>query len=261
MAAETDKSSIEFKSDSGRILKTDAFNLVDMITVELGEDRVRVRHPVIESVIRKSSKFFDNAMKPEWATARPDPRVIDLSDEGLDIFKIYLHWLYFRTLLTVVTDGDGPKNPEYLVLFRCYIISDKFVDIEFNKVVLNSIVDALEYQPYYSPCYPGQGPIRIIYDGTTEGAPARRLLVDLWVKYVGESWVKHIHAGLPHDFVVEFSRALLLKKCDQLENTRSWKECITEYYQEQEKMEQGQLRDRRRVDRDAFIAPGKYFHR
>jgi hypothetical protein len=58
--------------------------MLALITVRVGIEGVD--YPVLESVIRKSSRFFDNALKPEWADARPDPRTVDLSDEDPWIF-------------------------------------------------------------------------------------------------------------------------------------------------------------------------------
>jgi hypothetical protein len=68
----------------------------DTITVDVGTEGLKI--PVLEALIRKSSTFFDNALKSEWATSRADPRVIDLTDEDPIIFKMYLNWLYFKTI-------------------------------------------------------------------------------------------------------------------------------------------------------------------
>jgi hypothetical protein len=95
-------------------------SMVQMITVTVGE--AGIQYPIHESVVCKTSTFFDNAMKPEWASARPDPRRVDLSDEEPDIFSIYIHWLYFKTIPSVVTEVEPARNPEYELLAKCYVM-------------------------------------------------------------------------------------------------------------------------------------------
>lgn len=113
------------------------YSLFDMITVSVGSDDVH--YPVHEDVVRKSSKFFDNAMKPEWAKARPNPRVVDLSDEDPRIFQIYLHWMYFKTIPSVYTTIATNWNPEYVQLSSCYIMGEKLVDSAFKNAVLTAL--------------------------------------------------------------------------------------------------------------------------
>ncbi|KAH7095011.1 hypothetical protein FB567DRAFT_586350 [Paraphoma chrysanthemicola] len=222
---------INFSSECGRILQADAFNLLDMITVSIGSDNVR--YPVHEDVIRKSSKFFDNAMKPEWANARPNPREVDLSDEEPKIFQIYLHCMYFKTLPSVHTTIATGWNPEYVQLGGCYVMGEKLMDTAFKNAVLTALADAIDNQPFYEAKYPGSKTIHTVYEGTTEDAPARRMLVDIWVELAGENWVKYLTSSLHHSFVLEFSRALLLSKCPGwTADTRSWKERVKDYYEE-----------------------------
>jgi hypothetical protein len=206
-------------------------SLLDTITVSVGSDGIHF--PVYEAVIRKSSKFFDNAMKPEWANARPNPRVVDLSDEDPKVFKIYLHWVCFKTIPSVYTEKQEGRNPEYALLSKCYVMGEKLMDIAFKNAVLTALVDAHVNQPFYQPKYVGQRAINIIYAGTLENSPARRLLVDTWVETAGENWIEHLTNGLHHSFVLEFSRALLLRKCKgEGKGTNSWKERVTDYYEE-----------------------------
>jgi len=203
--------------------------MLDQIIVKVGN--TGIAYPVLESVIRKSSKFFDNAMKPEWASARPDPRVVDLSDEEPEVFGIYIHWLYFRTFPTVTTVDLGPNSPEALLLCKCYIMGDKLMDPTFKNATLKALVDATHNQPHCNPRIPGPGSIKSIYEGTTGGSPARKLIVDLWVAYVGESSLIYLTEQLPHGFVLEFSRALVLSKC-KAKDTRSWYERIEDYLED-----------------------------
>lgn len=115
-------------------------SLLDTITVNVGEEGTSF--VVHEAVIRKSSQFFDKAMKPEWASSRSDPRCVDLSDEKPEVFKVYLHWLYFKTMPTVAVENKGAWNPEYVLLDKCHGMGDKTMDTGFRNAVLKALVDA-----------------------------------------------------------------------------------------------------------------------
>ncbi|KAH7085363.1 hypothetical protein BKA63DRAFT_499471 [Paraphoma chrysanthemicola] len=202
-----------------------------MITASVGSDDIKCA--VHEDVIRNSSKVFDNAMKHEWANARPDARGIDLSDEDSKIFQIYLHWMYFKTIPTVHTTIATNWNPEYVKLSRCYVMGEKLMDTAFKNAVLTALADAMDNQPFYEAKCPGKRTIHTIYEGTPEDAPARRMLVDIWIERAGENWVKYLTSSLHHSFVLEFSRALLLSKCPGwTADTRSWKERVKDYYEQ-----------------------------
>jgi hypothetical protein len=110
MAPVADKDK-DFKSDCGRTLTADSFksapvhnarldtdrsSLFDLITVKVGKESICF--PVLESVVCKSSKFFDNAMKSEWAATRTDPRTMDLTGEKPEVFTVYIHFLLQNTL-------------------------------------------------------------------------------------------------------------------------------------------------------------------
>jgi hypothetical protein len=107
------------------------------------------------------------------------------------------------------------------------------MDNAFKNAVLAALLDAHVNQPFYQTGCAGLPAINVIYAGTVENSPARRLLVDIWVKTAGESWVKHLSGNLHHSFVLEFSRALLLRKCKgEANGTKSLKVRVKDYYEE-----------------------------
>jgi hypothetical protein len=116
---------------------------------------------------------------------------------------------------TICPHRDKEKwNPEYILLSKCYVMDEKFMDIAFKNTVLAALMDAHDNQPFYRSRYPGQPAINIIYGGTLESSPARRLLVDIWVDSAVDDCleVKHLNDYLHHSFVLEFPRALLGRK-------------------------------------------------
>lgn len=205
--------------------------MLQMITVSVG--KTGTRFPVHESIIRKSSKFFDNALKPEWATSRPDPHVIDLSDEALDTFSVYVHWLYFKNIPSVF-NKDERGFTEQILLCKCYVMGSKLMDTAFRNAVLKALLGASQNQPCVGKHVPGQASVNILYKGSMEDSPARKLIVDLWVCYAGEAWMKALTTDLSHEFVLDFARALLLERCKAANDIRPWKERIKDYLEKED---------------------------
>jgi hypothetical protein len=165
-------------------------------------------------------------MKPEWAKARTDPRTVDLSDEVAEVFTVYLHWLYFKTIPTIDTER-ADIFPDYTLLGRCYVMGEKIMDNGIKNAIIASLVDIKDNRQSLGP--PGSPILQVIYAGTTNGSHVRRFLVDMWVKDVQVSWVEHLTEPLPHECVLEFSRALLLSKCEPKRDKRTWKERVKDY--------------------------------
>ena len=65
-----------------------------------------------------------------------------------------------------------------------YVLGEKIVDHEFQ----NAVIQAIIFDMGRKNKVPSLGTIKIIYDGTTEGSAARRLLVDSWAHDIISSW-------------------------------------------------------------------------
>jgi hypothetical protein len=140
---------------------------------------------VHKDLISSSSEFFKNATKPEWRT---DSKPIDLSDELPRICERYFQWLYTGT----VAPHDAGENG-YRYLARMYVLGEKMMDQTFQNDVIKAIITrhstAKLSQKRPGSMVLGLQAIKIIYDGTTENAPVRRLLVDIWTFNMVPSWI------------------------------------------------------------------------
>jgi hypothetical protein len=171
---------------------------------------------VHEAIIRQST-FFVNALKPEWTSAR-EGRPIDLKDEDPDIFAAYVQWLYTHQLDSTFSTIKWSKM---------YALGGKFMDLEFQDVVLDLLI--CQCDKYAK--YPGQKQVSIIYEGTTTGSPARRLLVDQFSWVGGESWVKgqNLASKHPPEFINDLLEALMVNK-KKLIGDRPWVADKTAYF-------------------------------
>jgi hypothetical protein len=133
---------------------------------------------------------------------------------------------------TVATKCPTKNNPEYVALAKCYVLGEKLMDNGFKNAVVDALFDAMSNQPFYPHHYPGQRPIKIIHDGTLEGPPARRLLVDIWTTEAEEHGAQYINNGMPADFTCDLAKALLGGKATATESPeRSWEGRAKDYYE------------------------------
>jgi hypothetical protein len=135
-----------------------------VIEVEVGSGiKSEIFH--IHSDVLSSSPFLHNASKPAWTEGR-EKKPIDLSDEDSLTFDIYAQWLYSHNLLRFMGA---------LRLAKLYVLGEKLMHDEFQ----NSVIDGLINNADGYREIPQGETVNIIYQGTPEGSPARRLMVDL----------------------------------------------------------------------------------
>jgi hypothetical protein len=154
----------------------------ETIRVQAGDSVIYVHKDLISA----TSEFFKNATKPEWAT---EGKPIDLSDEQPVIFKKYCQWLYTKTVPPRETTID---NNTFMYLAHMYVLGEKIIDHTFQNAIINAMIanhaSAKPSKKVPGLKVPGWNTIDIIYKGTTERAPARRLLVDIWVFNMLPTW-------------------------------------------------------------------------
>lgn len=75
-----------------------------------------------ETVLGSSSVFFQKAMKPDWAESRIDPKVIDMSHCGIEIFSTYIQWLYFKKIHMETVESTYEKD--YQSLAGAYVLGE-----------------------------------------------------------------------------------------------------------------------------------------
>jgi hypothetical protein len=161
-------------------------------------------------MICASSDFFKRAMSNNWKEAAE--RTIRFPDDDPDIFRLYIHWLYSRTLPCRNDEPGRAGNAEYVLLAKAYVLGDKLQDGRFQDTAIDAII-----QKASSPAKDGQQWLPVgsavgwIYDNTLPSSEARRLLVDLYVCHGSGDWLTlwAKPADLPKDFLLDLAAALL----------------------------------------------------
>lgn len=190
-------------------------------------------------------------MKPEWASLRPDPRTICLPDDDPGAFELYMSFLYSRTLpILATTPGPAQKDstissssswePEsdgYHTLAYAYVLGDRLLDTRFKNAIVDAYVLYARGAQPAKRYYPSNEEIRILYEGTREDAPIRKLLVDIWTVRGRSEWIES-DGDLPREFLADVTKGLLRARerregggggADGL--SRPWK-CSHEQYHE-----------------------------
>jgi hypothetical protein len=170
-------------------------------------------------------------MKPEWAEQREDPYTLDLSEDSLDDVTLYVQWLYSNKINIKMTEGtmtSGEHYKEsqlnYTVLVRAYIFGEKVLDLAYSNAVLGNLIEVeIEYD-----CTPGPDVMCALYDATSDGCPARRLLARFVAYYAyfntktereSDRWDVQI-AAYPRDLLVDIIKAMAELRDD--DQQRPW---------------------------------------
>ena len=162
---------------------------------------------VHEDLICARSKFFRNALQGTWTEAQD--KIVKLPEDEEKTFELYLELLY---------TGDLPilcnKSPQATRLAKVYVLAEKIVDIESKNTIVQAIL-ARAAESKYPPCTTA---VRLIYEGTPDSCPARRLFLDLWLEKETPTWFDKDFEDLPKDFLVELARGLLVSRRDKEQN-------------------------------------------
>lgn len=171
------------------ILATSLCNRIIKLSVSVGngtetETAQTVIVHVHKNILCRTSDFFKRATKEEWSKSRADPDTIDLANDDFEVVKAYAHWLYFQQPPAPITHCVT----KFPFLAKSYVFGEKVMDITFKNVVIDLVVA----EAVASNTIPASESMDILYLGTPEGSPARRLMVDFCVDAAGgksDAWV------------------------------------------------------------------------
>lgn len=121
--------------------------------------------------------------------------------------KAYAHWLYSSNIPTRdFDDTDGTRNdPIWIDLANAFVFGEKIMDRKYQRDIIETIAAVQSHAPDF-PCAEA---FAIVYDGTPEGSPARRLLADMYAHgaYDAPDWRKELEL-LPHEALLDVTRAM-----------------------------------------------------
>lgn len=154
------------------------------------------------------SKFFKAALSNNWQEGQT--KLIKLPEDDPETVGQYLDHLYRKILPMEMEWSANHAEAIYFALARLYAYGERVLDRDIRDsiaerfVIFTSVINLNLPRHLY---YPGPGAIEIIYEGTTEASPMRRLLVDMYVLHGSKEWlVPKLHPEFCQDVAREFMR-------------------------------------------------------
>lgn len=141
------------------------------------------------SQLTHKSEFFKAAMKKEWAEGQT--RTIKLPEEKPDVAAHYLSYLYSGKLFTedIKSVPGEAIMPCFELLASLYVSCERYLNKRLQVAIITEILRLASTNDKEGKHWiPTEESVRIIYHGTPEGSPARRLLVDLHIAYGEKGW-------------------------------------------------------------------------
>ena len=142
---------------------------------------------VEELLLGRSSEFLRTALKKEWQEG--NERQILLPEEDVTTFTTYVHWCYTGAILCKA-EGEEVERI-YVLLAKLYVLGERPMDNKLQNRVIDAIAATTrEFQPDGKRYHPAGEAINIIYEGTLESSPVRRMLADLWHQRGKATWLR-----------------------------------------------------------------------
>ena len=182
----------------------------DVVTLIVGQDQDQQRMIVHAPKLTRNSSYFEAAMKNQWVEGQT--RTISLPEESPATIAHYLSYSYSGKLFAEdirfasLRKHESHIEPCFQMLVSLYVCGERFLNRRIQKSVVREILRLTltpgESDDYW---YPTREEVNIMYRGTPEGSPGRRLLVDLQV-FMGLK--EELDYDLEVAFIVDVAKAL-----------------------------------------------------
>lgn len=171
-----------------------------MVTFQVGGERGE-KFSVHESVIVHRSEFVRLSLQGDWKEAKE--RVIPLSDDDPAMFALYQHFLYSGAIYTKGLDTGTHTSNEYELLVKMYVFGEKILDSGFKDATIDAMIDKMRTNECFDTRLTD-----LVYDGTPEGSPLRRLWLEVYYWAGKAEWLDENCVGAPvnSEFLCDFSK-------------------------------------------------------
>lgn len=106
---------------------------------------------------------------------------------------MYIQWLYGRKIFSRPTEAEGNEDSSYgelSLLVDAFVFGEKVQDGDFKDAVIDAVIASINVRDKTGECwYPCGSTVDRAYEGTPDGSPLRRLMVDIHVHHGGRQWL------------------------------------------------------------------------
>lgn len=168
-----------------------------MITIRVGPENDFKDFVAHESFLKARSEFFRRALSGAWEESRS--RIVKLPEDEPDIVALYLNLVYTKKL-TIIRGSEedtgeleldefksefaSKVHAEFYYMFAVYVLAEKLQDGTAKNEVMTAAFERLERKKLRNgtlvQALPSRSTVEMVYAGTPENSPARRLMVALW---------------------------------------------------------------------------------
>ncbi|KAG9197267.1 hypothetical protein G6514_001906 [Epicoccum nigrum] len=206
----------------------------DPVRIEVGPEDNKKTLTMNSEILTTRSLFFRKALCGNFKEVKE--HVVKLPEDDPEIFGIYLHHLQTNEL-SVVPDPvprDYTGDEEKMKLVQLYVLAEKLQDVQTKKAIIKGLITSC-YQFYFGNYYLySSAEVTALYEGTTAGSVARKLVVDImaWdVKtdyvYSSMAWPTEFLSDMIHEFVK-------YRDTNHDKKTKYWRRDHPEEYMEKE---------------------------
>jgi hypothetical protein len=139
--------------------------MTERLVVVVGEEKKEV--PVIKSLVTRSSKFFQAAMKDNWKEAQEQR--VPLPDTNVHVFEGYLQWLY-------TSDFTFINTAESTSMVQFFILGDFLDDLALRNAVLDWFIAKF----IGGEGIPNSRDIQLALDHTPPSSMLQQLFTEVW---------------------------------------------------------------------------------
>lgn len=156
----------------------------DLVHVEVGTDKNSKTYAIYSSTLTTRSLFFRKALSGPWKEA--EERVVHLPEDNVKTFGLYLHYIYNNEFACISNPSDNQySKTERVTLAQLYVLCEKLQDPKSKNCIIKASSDSIcKIRSNGNWNIPESAVIEILYKGTFQGAPVRRMLVDIFAQGV-----------------------------------------------------------------------------
>jgi hypothetical protein len=157
-------------------------------TVVAGPDEREIR--VHQYLLYARSPYFAAAAKEDWKEGQ-ERRVPLLHDKYVAV-GLYVQWIYGGNIFSRPSKEDGDHSAAHSQvsdLVEAFVFGEKLQDGDFKDAVIDSVIASINVPGKDGKCWCPVGPvIDRAYEGTPEGSPLRRRIVDILLHHGHRDW-------------------------------------------------------------------------
>jgi hypothetical protein len=146
---------------------------------------------VHQDLLCARSPYFVAAAKEDWKEGQE--RRVPLLHDKYAAVGLYVQWIYGGKIFSRPSKGDvdySPTHGEIPDLVDAFVFGEKIQDGDFKDAVIDSVTASINVPDKDGKCWYPVGPVvDRAYEGTPEGSPLRRLMVDIHLHHGRRQWL------------------------------------------------------------------------